>query len=86
MALDWKQLKGDQRIVYNAPVFQYFMCGLAQNGTAVRQDKTGKITLRYSDGSEESADCPEFQVSEADSLFAIVSLVQDKARKVRAGL
>jgi hypothetical protein len=80
MTLSWKQLKGDQRIVYNAPVFQYFMAGLVQNGGAVSQDKTGRITLRYSDGSEESADCPDFQVSEADSLLAIVSLVQDRAR------
>ena len=78
--LIWQDLSEDQLVVFNAPPFHCFMAGLAQNGTAVRQDKAGKITLRYSDGSEESADCPEFQVSEADSLFAIVSLVQDKAR------
>ena len=44
-----------------------------------RQDRSGKITVTYSDGTTESAACPDYELMEMDS-FKVCSVVQNRAR------
>ena len=80
MSLSYKRLEGQQIVVYNASGMRLMMCGLSQRGDGCSQDKDGVITLRYEDGSTESAPCPDIELAEAENLFSVVGTVQRRAR------
>ena len=80
MTLSYKELKGQQLITLNAPLIAFMMCGLTRRGDGCTQDKDGVITLRYESGTTESAPCPDIELAEAESIFAIVRAVQRRAR------
>ena len=82
MTLKWQALEGQQIVAYNAPAIEQLMTGVNR----AMQDKDGLITLFYEDGTRESADGSDRQLSEAATLMRVTGFVQALAREgVRIG-
>src|SRR5690606_9982131 len=43
---------------------------------SAKQDRAGRITLTYTDGTTEAADCPDFELSECENFFSAIDAVQ----------
>lgn len=92
MALDYRRLKGNQVVVFSPANVEGALTGVRR----VEQDKTGTVTLVYTDGTKESAHLgEEYQLSAAAAraasfseslanIFGVVSKVQSKARAALA--
>lgn len=73
-AKHWKDLPADMVNILVPSKIQAIVSGVSM----IKQDNKGKITLVYSDNSEESATLPALNIAEADSdsYFSTISAVQ----------
>ena len=69
----YRKLRGDGMCNWLCPTNMQAMMTAC---TRARQDRSGKITLTYTDGTEESRDCDKDMILEFDGFFPVVGYVQ----------
>ena len=65
---------------------QVFSCmtGVITGMSTAKQDRTGRITITYTDGSTESAECPDVELHHPDTgEVAILDAVQGQRKAAR---
>ncbi len=72
----YRELPADLHNLMIPPTIEMLMSGVSM----AAQDRHGNITLRYTDGTTETAACPDIEMKDETSFFRIVSTVQDRAR------
>ena len=76
--MKYQKLEGDQAFYIVPPNINAMMTGVQY----AAQDKSGTITLTYTDGETESADCSDLDINDIENgIFGITSLVQTRARE-----
>lgn len=71
--MKYQKLEGDQCFMIVPPNINVMMTGVQR----AQQDKTGLITLVYTDGTTESRPSPDKDISDFANIFSIVGFVQD---------
>lgn len=72
----YQSLRGQQTYMLCPSNIEAMMTGVQY----ANQDRKGNVTLTYTDGTTETANCADMQLLEAASFMAVVGTVQERAR------